>query len=898
MLIEDAFLTLEVVRKISDNETVDEADTSKSNTDEGATDATATVDPAEKKPTPPVAAPIDTNELKTTGERVLASSAIARFFNSLPCLFLRDILVRLVVFDDTKEANASTANTDNDNEQKEGASTDEQDIDNAELVVDVGIGLLSVTEGDDFLSPFNNGDDNSSHGEESRPPILKAQTSQIGSPSQNIYLERRIRTGKGRDGGIWLNVVTPKSDESYSHHHRLDEQPFLPDMSGSIRWARQRWLESTRYCVLRTSGLDVQARIFFGTKTELSEATSSSWYTDDPETYEGIDHTLYGFDHVVPVPTPSQLPPLPTPKTSRNLDESDEFGSLRTQVYKTDRNGIQSCKIESNFYRVARGMTPTRCTVEHLPCENCEKCWEAACTRTAEPVDSLHPLDLVTPMPGLALSVSLLDPLEVNLDRTSCEGLGLLIGLFKKPAVDNPEPPAEETEPETPPNSTEENPEKAIAVQPQVKQGYFSSFFFGSSKAEESPKKGEKLPPAFPTYMAPENIRILGVSVAELRFRVHVMRPDDNERQRTGFSFCYWDAKVECMTIDEQRLTCSEKLFEDVRLDGAILEMNEFKGTERKVLISAGVPYPEGETPPVFKTYDYTSRPPWPTTACALLDVPPTHESMHYESRERHGMQLRVLQVTGNLGKASEKVRTLYNVQLGVAEINLPWPLMAEFTGVNDEVKRSLLKIDPAEQAEAEDTPDIVPDVAKQYRVQLGGGRVRLGTMLDMRVPLTRLAGDICPDSGVSMETLLEHAEVTYGRSSSKLLLTANSAQGFSLKRLISLPEHIRLRILLFVEELEPLEKALGLKRQANSFLRCNAVNKGLGKVAEKKLRKKATSLSEGLSKKASRRQELLNKLLTLDDSALEQLWNSHQKKQKKHKKATVAKKGDKAGEP
>ena len=163
-----------------------------------------------------------------------------------------------------------------------------------------------------------------------------------------------------------------------------------------------------------------------------------------------------------------------------------------------------------------------------------------------------------------------------------------------------------------------------------------------------------------------------------------------------------------------------------------------------------------------------------------------------------------------------------------------------------------------------------------------------LGTMMNVRLPLTRLAGDICPESGFSMETLIERAELSYGTSSEKLVATANSAQGFSLRRLASLPEHIRLRILLFVEDLEPLERALSVKQQSNSFLRCNAVNKGLGKIAAKKSRKKAASAPE---KKINRRQKLMNKLLTHDDDTLESLWANHQKKQRKVKRTASMKK-------
>lgn len=870
--MEDAFLTLEVVRKPLPSEVQSPTDDEKSTTD------TVPPEPPEKKATPPVA-PIDIEDLKTAGERVLASNPIARIFSSIPHLFLRDILVRLVVKDESQENDRKDESKD-----KNVVLADEEDeIENAEVVVDLGIGLLSCTDGEDFLSPFNN-DENLSQDGGSIPPILKTQTSQSWSAPENEYLERRIRTGKGSDGGIWLNIVTPKSDNSHSHKAlNRNYQTTSPDTN--LRWARQAWLEATRYCVLRSSGLDIQARIFLGTKKELAQV-NSSYFLSDAEAFQDIDSTLFGFDHVVPGPTPNLLPPLAPPMSTRSYDDADVFGDVRSQVYKADRNGIQSSNIASCFYRVARGMTPTRCTLEHLPCEDCEKCWEAACKRTSEPVDATHPLDAVTPLPGLALSISFRDPLEINLDRISLDGLGLVIGLFKKPEEALEQlPKDQEPMPVSGPDTYPLKPEPPKTAKPSG--GYFSSFFYGSSQVDEAPQKQQSLPPAFPTYMKPENIQILGVYAAGVRFRVHVMRLDDEERHNTGLSFCYWDARIGCLTFDQQKLTSDEKVFQDMRMDAAIVEMNEFKGTEQNIMLSSGTPYPEVEAEklPVSTVglLSNSKRPPWPTTACALLDVQPSFESQLYESRERHGLQLRMLQVTEDPGKASEKARSLINCQMGPAEVSLPWPVAAPFRGVKDEINRSLFSVqEETDTEEAAAADESNTDTVKQYRFQFGGGRVALGKMMNVHLPLTRLAGDICPESGFSMETLVERAELSYGVSSEKLAPTANTAMGFSLRRLTTLPENVRLRILLFVDNLEPMERALQVKRQSNSFLRCTAVNKGLGKVAPKKIRRKAASTPEN---SLNRRQELMNKLLTLDDDTLENLWTHHQKKQRKVKK-------------
>lgn len=898
VLVEDAFLTLEAYTKAPATEEPaapqDTADTENTTTEAPPGETT------EKKPTaanPPP--PVDISELKTTGERVLAMNGMARIFSSIPHLFLRDIIVRLVVRGEDYEEpleEPSTLTSDPEND-------DTSDLDSAEVVVDIGIGLLSVTEGDDFLSPFNNDDDEdgaTNDGSEA-PSAMPTQSQFVASP-ENEYLTRRIRTGKGAEGGLWLNIVIPKYENATNHLFQTPRHDETVSHNMEHRWARHEWLESTHNCVLRCSGLDIQARIFLGTKKELAQANSSYlWYNDDMSTYQGIDHTLYGFDHVVPGPTPNTLPPLAPAvhfSASRSMDEGDDNGNLRSQVYKTDRNGVQSSYIESCFYRVARGMAPTRCTLEHLPCENCRKCWEPSGKRTGETVEERHILDSYTPMPGIALSVSFRDPLEMNVDRLSLDGLGLVIGLFKKEA-DSSEPVTGETEADSELLATEDTPPVAEVVAEPEARGYFSSFFFGSTQTEEegsdnrrfsgllSPRRRKAQPPAFPSYMKPENIAILGVFVAEVRLRVHVMKEDDKQRHNAGHSFCYWDLKGDCLTLDQQKLSCDQKSFHDMRLDIALLEIQEFKGTFKKILVSAGVPFPTGENDYIslesLSSRNRGSRPPWPTIASAMLDVPATLESMVYENRERHGVQVRLLQVTDQPETASEKIRTLINCQLGALEVNLPFKVGGVFQEIKSEAMKSL-GLKKAEDPEVDAPDESQKDKVTQYRAQLGGGRVRMNPLIDVRLPLTRLAGNICPESGFSIETLLERVELSYGESSKKLVPTANSAQGVSLKRLAGLPEHIRLRILLFLDDLEPLEQALGVRRQSNSFLRCNAVNKGLGRLATKRTKKKTTETTQ---KKLNRRQELMNKLLTLDDEALEGLWASHQRKQRKLTKKT-----------
>jgi hypothetical protein len=113
--------------------------------------------------------------------------------------------------------------------------------------------------------------------------------------------------------------------------------------------------------------------------------------------------------------------------------------------------------------------------------------------------------------------------------------------------------------------------------------------------------------------------------------------------------------------------------------------------------------------------------------------------------------------------------------------------------------------------------------------------------------------------------------------------------KGLSLPQLAALPDSVRMRILLFLKDLSPLERALQVKKESNSFLRCRAVNKGIIKMSKKVTKSnKSSSRRTPTQKKepsTTRRQELMTEILKLDGNELEEMWASHNKNLRKHAK-------------
>ena len=129
-------------------------------------------------------------------------------------------------------------------------------------------------------------------------------------------------------------------------------------------------------------------------------------------------------------------------------------------------------------------------------------------------------------------------------------------------------------------------------------------------------------------------------------------------------------------------------------------------------------------------------------------------------------------------------------------------------------------------------------------------------------------------DYEIFLETNLNHVKVQYGNRS----IIGKQQSELSLVRMAHLPEDVRMRILFFLKDLGPLEKALGIPREKNSFLRCRAVNKGIVKVAKRTLAKgpKRKKSNRVASDPRPSREDILAELTKLDEHTLFDVWTAH----------------------
>ena len=150
-------------------------------------------------------------------------------------------------------------------------------------------------------------------------------------------------------------------------------------------------------------------------------------------------------------------------------------------------------------------------------------------------------------------------------------------------------------------------------------------------------------------------------------------------------------------------------------------------------------------------------------------------------------------------------------------------------------------------------------------QVATKGGNLSYQPLVKVKLPASRYQAKKGTD-GFSLNTFLNGLGVEYGQS---LLETPTPT---SLAPISILPESIRLHILLYLDDLTPIEKALKIKRKkkTSAFLRSHAVNKKLSKLQPAFNRKIA------VEEETHRRNDLLSRLQSLDVESLEALLAIH----------------------
>ena len=932
VLVEDAFVTVEVVR-VSQNNTAREDPNKNASTEDGAP-ATAETPTTkrnqkthQKKPLP---------DPKTVGERIIAENRLARLFSMIPNLFLRDIRLRIVIRDETvveddPEASANGLN------QFGSDETNDQDYSIHDTMVELTVEYFSVTDGADPMARFDatggsqdefSSSDEDSEDEDTLERMPSTAYSSEEPQSRQEYLTKHIKTGRGPDGGIVLRVFPP------------GESGLFKDNESRVKWARDRWVSATDMCVLRLSGLDVHTRIFTGTK-QSGSLINAAWFYED--NYD-IDALLFGgVDYVAPAP---QLKPLPPMEETDFGDSDDEpfWRIANATVYTEDENGILHSSVKSNFHRFCRGLLPEVCEKSHLPSEYCSKCWSP---KPGIPIE--HELDGSLPMPGFVLSISIRDRLELNVDSKTLETIKTVLGLVKNP---NPVPvPDIDAGDQRPMNnesltrmsgmdwserslrtnssgfddnyhqshasfrSTEESVRSSSLQTPQLYRSSshdistsrvsFDEKTFvrkqtlahetrlpASTSREEAPKTTFQEPEdsgmtnAFPKSMQPEKVEVLGLYIGNFLLRIHVLEENQNCQKYPNFRF--WEIKGKCLTLDHQRHFPIDKSFRDVRLDLGHISIFDYTGVEKSHLCTLGlrqrvVEFDEMTIETLMTKEGTTNRPPWPNTATVLLDLQVPVESLVYEDRERHGLQLRMIDCNHS-NDFLDRRRSLFTGKLGAANIDMPYVIKDEVQQVFGGIK-SVFRGPQHNQSPTVNTIDAAMSVTEidslmKYKITLDGGRVNLYPRFDVTLPFTTFSGERSSHTGISLETVIKNVAFRYGV---KTLPTISQSGTLSIENFVALPENIRLRILMFLEDLGPLESAFCAKREKNSFLRCSTLNKQIVRIARRREIRGVSTNTLKSYPESNRRQEIMSELLQLDDDTLEDIWEMHQVKQKKN---------------
>jgi hypothetical protein len=440
-------------------------------------------------------------------------------------------------------------------------------------------------------------------------------------------------------------------------------------------------------------------------------------------------------------------------------------------------------------------------------------------------------MDGKMPLPGFVFHLSVADPLELNVDRNNLEAFSYAISLFS----DN-EASVQRTA------GADSNTQHLMQSSPMKKS---------VNKQESCQNKDE----SFPKFMQPDSTYLSGIHLSKVIVRVHAMR--SRPYNDSGLHFRYWQVFLQSLCLEEQQIDSDEMFIRDVTCHAGRIECTDFTGVCERHLLIAG-------SQDNFRL---------PFTASKVLDVslPVVLDTCAVHTR---------LIMCGS-GKADELGSVLsmphtafVNVRAGSTNINVDSNLFFEMSSSATEAMLVLFPGSTEEKKKEQNTTKPSFDntqcssrkeLSWLFRVSAKGGHVSYDPFIELNIPDTDFDGRIGP-GGLSFDTFLKGVGVKYG------LQKQSSPQQFPL---CSLPETLRMHILVFIDDLSPLERVLNInsKKNVSVFLRSHAINKKL--TTMKDCRGKTVFKRE---ENANRREILLKRLLELEDDALENLLTTHYK--------------------
>ncbi|KAL3810276.1 hypothetical protein ACHAXA_008644 [Cyclostephanos tholiformis] len=298
---------------------------------------------------------VDKDKEPKMGERIQKKSLLARCLSMIPHLFLRDCKLSLLL---------------------PAEVGDDENADDELYAFEVGIEFLSVTndnENDmDFLG-YHAGNQSTEGPPMPNKPWSFRQSSSVAkeTPSSiteerfdqgsenNFFAQKRIRTGKGPEGGLWLRIHPPLRKIIPPQTVRHPSEP---------TWARTHFVDSSESFFFRCSGVDLHARMLVDiVEDELEDEIheiNNAWSSDEYDDYT-MDSMLFGVGYVDPMSlTRHQIKHKMRSEKICKPTSSDDMN-------RTDKNNIQSIPFASNFHWIAQRAHCSDCTSSHLLLNEC-----------------------------------------------------------------------------------------------------------------------------------------------------------------------------------------------------------------------------------------------------------------------------------------------------------------------------------------------------------------------------------------------------------------------------------------------------------------------------------------------------------------------------------------------
>lgn len=374
---------------------------------------------------------------------------------------------------------------------------------------------------------------------------LKSDHSQSEDPDDPFatYFNKAINIGGNGNIGMTAKVVFVPSDliQTKSSRKKLDKCDGF--------WARNHWDSLSLFqCT------EMITRIRFCLAESPYEARE--FIDGIPEIESGL---VFGMNVAVP---------------SSDLESRDD--SVKCFV-------TEPLPYQSSFHRVFRGLrrqvapgaNPLSDDSASWGCKDCQK----------------HALDSFTPLPGFVMHVSALVPIEVNICRRAIDAISSIHSAFQKQ------------------NEThlKEDDELSEMSEMDIADSHALHFQSQESHSSESNKSDrqvrfnlvwnpqEKCDAAFPECMQPQFITIVGLQISKFILRFEIMRLDSEDLSHSrGYGFSFMEFFLSSFALDLHQLSSPEVSFNDLRMDVARVELNEFKGIERNKIFAAGFTFPKG----------------------------------------------------------------------------------------------------------------------------------------------------------------------------------------------------------------------------------------------------------------------------------------------------------------